>query len=873
MTNQPPASRNKAVEAVKQVEQIKNNVIAQGSRIPGGAAQGVLKTVGAIPMAVEAFDAMKDSRLDPVARNENTAAVRASGEIYTQAQLIDAREAGHISQQQYDNTINEWRAGGNPFDVAVNASYTTAPAARPITEGISKANAAIENWTNSWVPAPETNVAQFVATAADALGEAIPGVAASVATGGLSTASVLAGTTAGHAIGALNAVGTELVEGSGDFGRAVLAGATEWASEAIGGATFNKAAGAITSKAGSLVVDAIGEGIEEVIGSGIQSLVTGDAYSLADAAYEFGIGAVVGSALGGGTNAVNAVNAGNITAQVENAENAPIAAAANADIADVSALIDSAGASTANAVVANDSLVALQRQVANPINEIRTENNISPATAERFGLVPASEGARGTPVEIAVRSYESIVDPLARGLSAPDVSSIDRAAVNPNDVETTNPRALYQFDQNGEIFLRPGTDTSGDNMFTYRGQANQFYRTSQEAGAIPASGAGMSNEGSGVYSALDTNSSDLYGPTTKLADNPYKNVGVPQPAVLSDAPIGVILQQAQNLNETQSPLERKTQSAQKAEFAAGSADVVPQNERRVRYSPSGALITEVINNPADISAAGLIFGRTTVADATPIQYATSGDSAPQAVPQSAPEVGAGAGVYSALDAYSTDLYGPTGAVASEAASEVAAETTEAETATESTAGQYVVPELISTEAVSNAPVGVERQGAERTATAELSATPEAARASAPAEQAATESTSAPQASAEPLSTESETATSVNVSSAAEENTSTAAVTATTTAERTPTANTPNPEHSATEGATPAELSPEERAAQIWTPLQARTKAAQATVELERKRERRDQVPQGNPDLVIGQGARGAIYESQGYTATFGLSAG
>ena len=840
MTNQPPTSRNKPIEAVKQAGHSARNAAAQFGRIPGGVAQGVLKTVGALPMAVEAFDAMKDLRIDTAVRNEKTAAVRSSGETYTQAQLIDARAAGHITQQQYDNTINEWRAGGNPFDRAVEASYTTAPAARPITEGIAKANTAVENWTNSWVPAPETGVAQFVATAADAIGEAIPGVAAAMATGGGSAATLIPTSVVGRAVGALNAVGTEMIEGSGDVGRAALAGATEWASEAIGAATFNKAAGAITNKVGSVVADAIGEGIEEVIGSGIQSAVTGDAYSLADAAYEFGIGTVVGGAFGGGTGIVNAVNTTAATAQVERAVNARTSETAKADIADVKALIDNAGDSSANAVVAHDSLVALQRQVANPINEVQATRSVPSDIAERFGLTPASDNSRGKPLEINARSYESFADPLARGLDVPDVSSVDRATVSPNAVDSANPRALYQYAE--DIYLRPGTDVSGDTLFTYRGQANQFYRTSLEPGAIPASGVGTSWEGSGGYSSPGTYTTDAYGPSGMLADNPHSNRGIPQKAVASDSPIGLILQQPASLTEDVAPLTRTD----------APTDVVPEGTRRIRYDDRGrGLVTEVINNPADVSGAGLIFGRTTVDNATPIQYATNSDAAAlQNTPAYAQAVG------------SSDSAPPT--TAKSAAEEVRL-------------GAYTVPELISTETVRNASIGAERNAAESV----LESAPEspsphnrasAQQAAAPPEGGAERELGSKITGEPQMSVASAAAASVNSSAASEHNAGAAANAKTPAVPNATGANTP-PEETTAEEQTPQELSPEERASQIWTPLQVQTKTAQATTELERKRERRREVSRNDPDLVIGQGSRGAIHETQGYAATFGLSAG
>ena len=165
---------------------------------------------------------------------------------------------------------------------------------------------------------------------------------------------------------------------------------------------------------------------------------------------------------------------------------------------------------------------------------------------------------------------------------------------------------MYQYSE--DIYLRPGTDTN--QYFTYRGQANQFYSSSVENG-IPASDKGTSWEGKGVYSSPTPYTTDLYGPSGKLADNPYINRGIDQTSIKSDYPVGVILAQSNTLTEETGRLTRTD----------APEDVVAEGTRRIRYDPNGRLVTEVVNNPADVEAVGLNFGRTTIENATPIEYA------------------------------------------------------------------------------------------------------------------------------------------------------------------------------------------------------------------------------------------------------------
>lgn len=479
------------------------------------------------------------------------------------------------------------------------------PYASPITDMTKNVISGIDNKQNEWTPAPQTAAAEFTAKAANVIGEALPIAGLAVAGGATSALGVLAGNTLSYAAGSAQAISNELLE-SGDPGRALLKGATAYVSEKIGGATVDKLAGKIASPVLSGALSAVGEGLEENIDSGITALVTGEKYTMSEAVEDFALGTAAGAVIGGTVNAANAVNEFVTPKLVEQAVNTQIKQAAKSDVKNVAELVNSAGESVESAIIAQDSLTALQKSTANPTFETESTSNIPSSVAERFKLIPA-EGSEN-PITINRVSYEARVNSRLQesGLTTRDVSAAERATANPNAIESANPRALYQYSE--DIYLRPGTDTN--QYFTYRGQANQFYSSSVENG-IPASAKGTSWEGKGVYSSTTPYTTDLYGPSGKLADNPYINRGIDQTSIKSDYPVGVILAQPNTLTEETGRLTRTD----------APEDVVAEGTRRIRYDPNGRLVTEVINNPADVEAVGLNFGRTTIENATPIEYA------------------------------------------------------------------------------------------------------------------------------------------------------------------------------------------------------------------------------------------------------------
>lgn len=489
------------------------------------------------------------------------------------------------------------------------------PYASPITDMTKNVISGIDNKQNEWTPAPQTAAAEFTAKAANVIGEALPIAGLAVAGGATSALGVLAGNTLSYAAGSAQAISNELLE-SGDPGRALLKGATAYVSEKIGGATVDKLAGKIASPVLSGALSAVGEGLEENIDSGITALVTGEKYTMSEAVEDFALGTAAGAVIGGTVNAANSVNEFVTPKLVERAVNTQIQQAAKSDVKNVAELVNSAGESVESAIIAQDSLTALQKSTANPTFETESTSNIPSSVAERFKLVPAEGSAN--PITINRVSYEAQVNSLLQesGLTTRDVSAAERATANPNAIESANPRALYQYAD--DIYLRPGTDTN--QYFTYRGQANQFYSSSVENG-IPASAKGTSWEGKGVYSSPTPYTTDLYGPSGKLADNPYINRGIDQTSIKSDYPVGVILAQSNTLTEETGRLTRTD----------APEDVVAEGTRRIRYDPNGRLVTEVVNNPADVETVGLNFGRTTIENATPIEYAQTQTNTSQQV--------------------------------------------------------------------------------------------------------------------------------------------------------------------------------------------------------------------------------------------------
>lgn len=494
----------------------------------------------------------------------------------------------------------------NKYNNKGQAANWVDPYASPITDMTKNVISGIDNKQNEWTPAPQTAAAEFTAKAANVIGEALPIAGLAVAGGATSALGVLAGNTLSYAAGSAQAISSELLEGSGDPGRALLKGATSYVSEKIGGATVDKLAGKIASPVLSGALSAVGEGLEENIDSGITALVTGEQYTMSEAVEDFALGTAAGAVIGGTVNAANSVNEFVTPKLVERAVNTQIQQAAKSDVKNVAELVNSASESVESAIIAQDSLTALQKSTANPTFETESTSNIPSSVAERFKLVPAEGSAN--PITINRVSYEAQVNSLLQesGLTTRDVSTAERATANPNAIESANPRALYQYAD--DIYIRPGTDTN--QYFTYRGQANQFYSSSVENG-IPASAKGTSWEGKGVYSSPTPYTTDLYGPSGKLADNPYINRGIDQTSIKSDYPVGVILAQSNTLTEETGRLTRTD----------APEDVVAEGTRRIRYDPNGRLVTEVVNNPADVEAVGLNFGRTTIENATPIEYA------------------------------------------------------------------------------------------------------------------------------------------------------------------------------------------------------------------------------------------------------------
>ena len=592
-TKEPHRQQTQEEDRPKSLWDKITNAAAQTGAAVGGLAKGTIKTAASGPMVVEAA---KNKISNKVGKDkiESPAARIVGGALKSISPAIGAAADAHIAIQKGAAKI--W--GGET----------------PVQTGARQLNAKVDNWSNSWVPEPQTGAAEFTRKAANATGEAIPGVALAVGTGGMSASTALIGNAPSYAAGAANAFSTEMLEGSGKMSDAVISGAAEYTASAIGGAAM-KALSKPLSKAPMLVrgvADATMEGLENV-GSGFsRSTLTGENYTRSQMLEEFALGATVGVAIGGGVTGINTVTGGVTRARIQGEVNSRIADTAKADVADVKALLARSNESAANAIVAQDSLSALQKQVANPVNTLQSTTAIPADLAKKYNLTPAGES--GNPLSIDVKSYESRVDPKVSQLTGAEVPLSERAAINPTSAGAevlSNPRALYQYAQ--DIYLHPGIDVT-NSVFTYRGQANQFYRTSLDAGSMPASGVGTSWEGSGIYSAKTPYTTDMYGPSGKLADNPYSNRGIKQKAVDAEYPVGVVLQQPAKLTERASP-QRMTDAP---------GDVVPAGERRVRYDDKGLnRITEVVNNPADIKVSGLVFGRTGVADASPIQYANS----------------------------------------------------------------------------------------------------------------------------------------------------------------------------------------------------------------------------------------------------------
>jgi hypothetical protein len=178
----------------------------------------------------------------------------------------------------------------------------------PVTNAAKTLNQGIQSATDSFVPAPVGGVANFAATVADATGEAIPAAAAAYLSGGSS--AILTGTGISYGIGGANAFTSEMIEGSGDPVRALVAGGVEAGTEALSGALLGNVGSkvskalsggtrSVVSGAAGAVADAAVEGLEEIASGATQAAINRDSYGLNDALYDGAIGAAVGGILGG----------------------------------------------------------------------------------------------------------------------------------------------------------------------------------------------------------------------------------------------------------------------------------------------------------------------------------------------------------------------------------------------------------------------------------------------------------------------------------------------------------------------------------------------------------------------------------------------
>ncbi|MCL2517606.1 MAG: hypothetical protein FWF15_03485 [Oscillospiraceae bacterium] len=278
------------------------NTVAQMGRVLGGAAQGTVKTALAPIIMIEAgvtgaanpYETMQNNLLDKV---NSTFTPQKPEAIFN---IDEVKKAGPLN--------DEWMSQGNPID-QFKLMPETNPSTKNLTDMWGKtSNQAIQQWTDSWVPAPNNAIAEFVAKGADALGEAIPGMAATAATGGTSAIALLQGSVPSYLIAGLKAFSGEMIEGSGNPQRAVITGGIEAGTEALSGQTLGKLADSVSSKALSTGINVFSEGIEEVASGGLQALTFGEKYSPAQALEDFALGAFVGSMVEGGVSAANAVS-------------------------------------------------------------------------------------------------------------------------------------------------------------------------------------------------------------------------------------------------------------------------------------------------------------------------------------------------------------------------------------------------------------------------------------------------------------------------------------------------------------------------------------------------------------------------------------
>lgn len=293
-------------EVLRQRVGATGNFAAQAGRVPGGIAKGITKLVTFPALAVESLDSMNAQHMDYKKLEDNLSDVRNSGEMYTQEQLINALGAGEITKAQYDNTINEWRAGNNPYDQAISNSYVAGPPSTPITNQVNKFITGIDNFTNSWVPKPQTKAAEFAAKAADVIGEAVPNAALAYLTGGGGILATLKGTPLSYAGAFAQGYSSDWLT-TKDPSKAMLSGMVNAGSEWLGGETIDVLASNIANKTVAKGVSIVGEGLEENAGGIAQGVLTGQGYSFDDAKEDFLLGTIAGAGINAGVSGANFV--------------------------------------------------------------------------------------------------------------------------------------------------------------------------------------------------------------------------------------------------------------------------------------------------------------------------------------------------------------------------------------------------------------------------------------------------------------------------------------------------------------------------------------------------------------------------------------
>ena len=293
------------------------NFVAQAGRVPGGAIKGATDIALAPAMLAESV-AGDVTNFKQTISDMKDYGQRVSNLVKSGATRKDLAYLPTPSQMAaIENNINAWRAG-DADALARQAprygEYTpTTNVSKPVTETASKIHSKVDNWTNSWVPDPKTNAATFGSIVADQLGRALPLAGLTIAKSGLNASSILRGTPLSYTGAALQGIGAEGVEGSGQPGRMLISGLAEGVSEQLGGKLFSPLASKAGSKTVSAGIDAIGEGLEENISGGIFSVLTGDPYSLSDAISDFAVGTAVGGAITTGVNTYNLLRGENST--------------------------------------------------------------------------------------------------------------------------------------------------------------------------------------------------------------------------------------------------------------------------------------------------------------------------------------------------------------------------------------------------------------------------------------------------------------------------------------------------------------------------------------------------------------------------------